>query len=255
MFAQDIKFPNVDAIHVFAGLNVPTQNVGADQFRFDYMRFHIDLSNDVIKLQFRHDFSSGNLQLANVSQTFGNFTITAGRFLDPTWQLQPAPHTMSQGAHAISISTFTVLDNGIGITYTGNSISMYASVFDCNGNRNFSASLVHKNGGVFIQKNGSEYGFGWILRESYGKLVNVEGGIVKRANGSNPPPVEFYLQNRAQVFDNLNVWLQGDFQAKSDDEVSRVLVGVAYQYSKNSHLKLFYNFTDKVAVAKVTFFL
>ncbi len=256
IFAQTFNFNGVSAeAHVFAGMNIPTQSVEKDQFRLDYVRLHVDLSNDEMKIQFRHDFASNKLQLANVSKTFGYFTFTAGRFLDPVWYLYPEPHIMSQTAYPVSVNTFTVLDNGIGAVYTGGSVSIYASVFDCDGNRNFSASIVHKNGGGFIQKNGSRYGFGWILRESYfGDLITIEGGVV-RSPLQNAPDFEEYLQGSVKINNKLSLWLQGDFQAVPDNEVSRTLIGAAYQYSKNSHCKFFYNFTEKIAVAKITFFL
>ena len=268
------QLPNIDGIHVFAGLNVPTRNVDREQFKFDYMRLHVDLSNSEIKVQFRHDFSSGKLQLANVSKTFGDLTITAGRFLDPVWWLYPAPHTMSQTSYPVSVNTFTVLNDGIGATYVTRdfrgkqTMTFYVSVFDCNGTRNISASIDALGiFGAFIQTRGTETGFGLIARGKIHPLVNLEGGVVRRPEKMENMIAEFYIQNQAIIMSNFSVWLQANFlwQASymtNDESIvpakfesSRVMAGATYQYSKNSHVKLFYNLIDKVAVAKITFFL
>ncbi|MFA7201580.1 MAG: hypothetical protein WC099_01100 [Candidatus Paceibacterota bacterium] len=263
--AQTFNLNGINAeAHVFAGMNIPTQDVSKDQFKFDYMRLHVDLSNDQIKVQFRHDFSSGKIQLANVSKTFGNFTVTAGRFLDPIWYLFPAPHMMSQTAYASSVNSFTVLDDGISMQYddvfNDKKVTARISVFDCDGNRNVSASVdvTLSEGthiGYFLQTRGNKKGFGLMAKSAFHSLLNVEGGIVSRPTSSSAP-VEFYAQNQAKLTDKISVWLQGDFEANSSTtNTVRTMVGAAYQYSTNSHLKLFYNFTEKLVVAKVTFFL
>lgn len=263
--AQDLKqLPNIDAIRVFAGMNVPTQNVDKDQFKFDYMRLHIDLSNDVIKMQFRHDFSSGKIQLASISKSFGALTITAGRFLDPIWYLFSAPHMMSQTAYASSVNSFTVLDDGLSAQYedvfNDKKITVRASIFDCDGNRNVSGSVdvalsSDAHIGYFVQTRGTKTGFGLMARNAFHPLLNVEGGIVSRPTSSSAS-VEFYGQNQARITNEFSIWLQGDFQMNSSTTSTvRTMVGAAYQYSTNSHLKLFYNFTEKIAVAKITFFL
>lgn len=272
LFAQT-QLPNIDGIHVFAGLNIPAKDVNKDQFKFDYMRLHVDLSNAETKIQFRHDFSSGKLQLANVSRSFGDFTITAGRFLDPVWQLYPAPHTMSQVSYPVSVNMFTVLDDGVGITYvardfTGKqSTTLYASIFDCNGERNISASINTNVGGIFLQTRGTETGFGLMARGSFNPLINLEGGMIKRPERIKNTIADFYIQNQSIISNNTSIWLQADFQWQisyvSDDDsiipakfnTSRIMMGAAYQYSKNSHLKVFYSFTDKIAITKITFFL
>ncbi len=262
--AQDVKLPNINAIHAFAGLNIPTQEAGKDQFKFDYMRLHMDLSSDNIKVQFRHDFASNKIQLANVSKSFGNFTITAGRFLDPIWWLFPAPHTMSQTAYASSINSFTVLNDGVSVQYddvfNDKRVTGRISIFDCDGNRNISGSVdvtlsESTHLGYFFQTRGNKTGFGLMARSSFHLLLNLEGGMVSRPTTSSAP-VEFYAQNQAKITDKLSIWLQGDFQADSETiSTIRTMIGTAYQYSANSHLKLFYNFTDKLAVAKITFYL
>ncbi len=267
MFAQGFKqLPNVEAIHAFAGMKVPTQSVENNQFGFDYMRFEVIFSDDSSKMRvhFRHDFASSKIQLANVSKKFGNITITAGRFLDPIWYLFPAPHAMAQTAYAASVNSFTVLNDGISLQYddvlNDKKITVRASIFDCDGNRNVSASVdvalsADTHMGYFVQTRGNKTGFGLMARSALHPLLNVEGGMVSRPTTS-AAPVEFYAQNQAKLTDKLSIWLQGDFQAHCDImSVVRTMVGAAYQYSNNSHLKLFYNFTDKVVIAKVTFFL
>lgn len=265
VFAQDSKIPNIDAIHVFAGMNVPTQDVDKNQFRFDYMRLHVDLSNSEIKMQFRHDFASNKLQLANVSKSFGDFMVTVGRFLDPVWQLYPAPHKMEQTNYPLSICSFGVLDDGVSLSFvdslqSGNILTAYASIYDSEGSRNISASVDVALGkthlGYFFQTKNGFTGFGLILRNSFHRLLNLEGGMITRPVVSSAASVEFYVQSQAQIFDNTSVWLQSDYQANSDAFwSSRLMAGVTYKYSTNSHLKLFWNFTDKVAVAKITFFM
>lgn len=235
------NFANIDAINFFGGIDIAKSD-------FDYVRLHMDFSShNFITAQFRYDFMLEQLQLANITRTFGKIRVTVGRFLDPVWYLYPAPHLMPQVFYPLTTLSLLVFENGVGIKYQDKDLSLRVSGYDFGGRASISFSAEMNQICLFLQKRNKNI-IGFVLRKKFNSILNLEGGGV--VSSSDSELFGFYLQNQLTI-NNLIIMFQADLM----HDKRRMLAGLSYKYSEGSHLKFVYNFTQKTLVAKISFFM
>lgn len=238
VIAEEIK----PFFYGFASLIVPTSD--DEEFSFSWARVGLKANNNWLQFVVEYDVSKSDVKCIYGKidkEIFGGIaSLLFGKFLNPIPYLYPGPKT-------IHLTRWTDALDDISIYSTGFSLWFKKGDFTFRGahyNHNKKSMTIGYSGlSLLWEQNvccGIVFGSPWT-----NQFLHPFMGFTKYEDGRKV----FFLQNHFQLLDQLRLYAQVDF----GDTKNTMLIGINYEFDKNSFLKVFYETRDEKLLAVITF--